>query len=358
MMGLPWVLFQNMLLTTHAFSTEVLSNRRHARGLAVSSGANRSVSESRITSNSTSADDGNPLAVVRDLDAEFTFDLEDLPFEVRDLPFRSSTLASEGASSHWVKRGKPLLWVHIHKAAGSFMCMMAKRAGENIVVPNDGNCNWKLKDGYGQSGRYTPACQERASYFQSHGFTYGQVERELKDSDVQCAAHFAFGVMLREPVDLMHSNLNFNMKLFNGKGRQTINEFRLMLNSPSKEYAGPHQWPEWKVLDNYQTRLLADAVDVPAGGVTMAHLNKARERLASFQVVARVEDLRQSGYAMFNSLGWDGSSLARHIGGPRVNHQSHDVFSFTAEEVAFLRQVNHLDIQLHNQFAGGSYKPA
>merc|ERR1719188_1095275 len=113
------------------------------------------------------------------------------------------------------------------------MCWLAEdKAGERVVRPQ-ANCNWRPRDGFKDSGYWAdpPSCNERHMYFQRGGFTYGQIERELHPDDVNCGGHFGYGVFMREPIDLMHSFLNYNMQWINGQGRGVMNELRRRLQA-------------------------------------------------------------------------------------------------------------------------------
>jgi len=252
---------------------------------------------------------------------------------------------------------KPIIWVHIHKAAGTFMCWLASRAGESVVRPN-ANCNWNVYDGVMDTGPRAspPTCLSRTHYFESGGYTYGQVERELKPADLGCAG-FNYGVLLREPIDLIHSTLQFEAANYGGAGKGVLNQLLHQLKAPRPCYSGQptgqNKAAAWKTLDNFQVRLLANAFHVPAGQLAQEHLDQARKRLDTFQVVARVEDLATRGAEMFGALRWP-SYLSSHIR-TKKNSAAHDWLHITADEAAWLRKVNHLDIQLFNEVAGRPY---
>lgn len=248
-------------------------------------------------------------------------------------------------------RTEPLLWIHLHKAAGSYMCLMANQANEQIVSPSS-NCNWLGHDGYVDSGYPERAvtCAERRDYFRTGNFTYGHIEHELRPSDL-CWDDFAYGTMLREPTDLIHSQMNYDAALYNGSGLLLLDALQAELEQPSPlPDQGASQWePGWKYFDNIQTRLLADALQVPAGQINEEHAAKARERLKRFRVVLRVEDIAD-GYRqqdLFRKLGWQSVEPQ-----DAVNKVSHATLNFTDAQIAWLRELNRHDIALYQSING------
>lgn len=260
----------------------------------------------------------------------------------------NQTLPHFNAKDDLPARDHPLLWIHIHKAAGSYICHMAQVAGEDIVRPN-ANCNLIGHDGYGDSGHpeRTMTCQQRAQLFRRRMWTFGAIERELYDKDL-CFQQFDYGILLREPLDLMHSEMNYRAAQNAGTfGKGMVTALRMELAKPNPPPAGRQQWGPWKFFDNIQTRLLANALNVPAGQINESHLRIARARLAKFRLVARVEDLRSSirKKAIFTKLGW----RRAHVFAPdkRINKVNVDRYHFTASEKAWLANVNKYDLQLY-----------
>jgi len=250
------------------------------------------------------------------------------------------------------KRVKPLIWIHLHKAAGTFMCAMAQLANESVVKPSD-NCNWLPHDDFKQSDdfRIHPSCHFRYQYFKKHGYTYGQLEREVKDTDL-CWETFDYGVMLREPIAYMRSVLNFAGRRFKDstyittKVDQFRREYELEANSTQlrTDAADSKRVKTSRFLDNMQTRLLANAIDVPAGKISKEHVALARKRIRQMRAVFRVEDLGSHSEQLFRELGWQFVSVPTD--GQKINacDQSYD---FTPEQEKWLRQVNEHDIAIY-----------
>lgn len=285
--------------------------------------------------------------------AQMHYGDEQIKYDLMDLPFETDVL-SAGAQLHnntafisqktTVTRQKPLMWVHIHKAAGTLMCHLAPLAYERIVLPNS-NCNWNPQDMFGTSGNPEagPTCLERMHYFEKHGYTYGQIERELWDSDY-CWDHFDYAVMLREPIDLMHSSLNYNKKFYHGKGKAALHVLKDHMRTGRHHSAV--QWHEFLILDNMQVRLLANALDVPAGQIDDSHVEKAKQVLNNFKAVGALEDLSSNALSFFGKLGWE-PHMASHVRGPKKNHVKVDVLDFTPDEEDWLRDHNKYDIALY-----------
>lgn len=258
---------------------------------------------------------------------------------------RSSPVASPKRSGD---RKKPLLWMHVHKAGGSFMCQMAKR-NERVVAPEE-NCNWKGHDGYQQSGQaYTRvSCDERAKAFHRRGFTYGQVEREMDSNEV--CDEFRYGVMLREPMSLMHSLLNYEIWYTQKFAHHNLNippDMVDWLKGKINDQTVPgDQFAPWVHLDNFQTRVIANAFDVPAGQISDEHVEKARSFLQNNGFMVHIlEDLPTQGESLFNELGWKWQAGALHR---KVNQLAMEERPFMPEEKQYLKELNKYDYALYN----------
>lgn len=309
-------------------------------------------------------------------DAIQTYDLTHLPFDT-NLLRRQSRSRSHFPFPKWpqwtdivntvkmssTSRKKPFLWIHIHKAGGTFMCELARNAGEKIVMPADAACNWKGRDQYRDSGRAHISCEKRLSYFTkpANNFSWGQIEREFAEQD-RCWDQFEYGTMLREPISLLLSEINYHPGCFMfglpcGGGPKDPDGFlkslEAVLEQPP-EHGGTDQFPLWKFFDNIQIRLLAPALEVPPGKINATHLAQAKRTLGNLTVV-RLEDMptKSSTLSFFAKLGWS-PDMFQYIGSP-VNPSTHD-FEFSEEQVSWLQQVNRWDMELWKSYAGGRHK--
>lgn len=289
-------------------------------------------------------------------------------------------------------RRKPLVWVHLHKAGGHLMCNMAK-LNENVVRPET-NCNWEGHDGWKQSGQPSvrKSCSERAQMFHEFGYTYGQIEREISDEEV--CDQFRYGIMFREPLALMQSTLNYELWFQTrgeSKGRRLPEKGgqgappvlapptkpppkkeRSIYSQPFLEFPSDvSEWLKGKIeaeavpgnervpwvwLDNFQTRFLANAFDVPAGQITRDHLARARAFLQRNDFTVQVlEDLPEQGENLFKKLGWTWykgafkkkthsfKKLLKNNPSYKAEHRD-----FTPEEQDYLRRLNQYDVELYN----------
>jgi hypothetical protein len=258
-------------------------------------------------------------------------------------------------------RRKPLVWVHLHKAGGTLMCKMAK-LNENVVQPEN-NCNWAGHDGWKQSGQPSvrKSCSERAQMFDESGYTYGQIEREMDDDEV--CEEFRYGIMFREPLALMQSIVNFELwyqtkKEHSGYSQPFLEfppDMAEWLRGKIEEKAVPgNELVPLAWLDNFQTRFLANAFDVPVGQINEEHLARARAFLhkKNFTVQA-LEDLPRQGEMLFHKLGWKwrkGILQARHNSFEKIQRDPREETEyrvFTPEEEEYLRGLNKYDVELY-----------
>jgi len=233
------------------------------------------------------------------------------------------------------------------------MCSMAKKV-ERIVEPNL-NCNWKDHDSYLDSGtKFRPSCQARSSFFKKNGFTYGQIERELWPADL-CFDQFEYGTVLREPLDLMHSELNYRAIYHGGMSKdELLQDFKRRIESDPPLLTDHTQMHEWKMLDNFQTRIFSNAMAVPAGQVGPDHLERARQVLSNFTAVARVRDLKSdpSRNSFFDSLGWSQVALQGSVAAATPkNEVTKDRYDFAEQEKDWLRRLNQYDIALFQWYS-------
>ena len=104
--------------------------------------------------------------------------------------------ASAGAAA--APRHRPVVWVHLHKAAGTWMCTQAKRQREHVLSPeNDCNFQDTRIDGPAATGTRAKrlSCSQRRDAYRKLKATWGQIEREVNAEDVRCGF---LGVLARE----------------------------------------------------------------------------------------------------------------------------------------------------------------
>lgn len=360
-----------------------------------------------------------PLSFNDTVDAQVAADLIDLPFSIdesllgellapepgkaaggpralellRQAFHLNLTRAEETGGSHpWPHRGhrrhlrgaddpddtpanglqkRPLVWVHLHKAGGTLMCKMAKK-NENVIQPST-NCNWEGHDGWINSGdpAVRRSCSDRAKMFRLNGYTYGHIEREM--GDFELCDKFRYGIMFREPLALMQSVVDFELWFQTTIEHTAYSEPFLKFPADVAEWlrgkiaakAVPlNERKPWVWLDNFQTRILANALDVPAGQINKDHLTRARALLQKHNFTVQVlEDLPNQGEKLFNELGWTWyeGALKRK---PNSIHEILEGFpmaraeerSFTPAEEEYLRRLNQYDLALYNGARDPSFK--
>jgi hypothetical protein len=125
----------------------------------------------------------------------------------------------------------PVLWVHVHKAAGSLLCNLARQYGERIISPSK-TCNLEPGDGVQALGEAPDGmhCTQRFVLHQMQNATWAQLEREARAEDLACGQRsespaFLTGIALRSPVALMQSvarHQHFNLTALVGWLRRAV----------------------------------------------------------------------------------------------------------------------------------------
>lgn len=267
----------------------------------------------------------------------------------------TKAVASLHAKASFARHKKPMLWLHIHKAAGTTICHLARDNGENVVQPSI-NCNWEGKD---QRLNFMDApsvtCAERAKFFRDAHFTFGAIERELYNGSY-CPSDFDYGVMLRRPLDLFISLLDYRPEL-HSTYRDTL---RCLSNNscpPVRRQTETGDWVVdnlWAYLDNFVVRLLLGpkGIKVPIGGITYYHFKKAADVLSTFQVVTFLEDLStRSTKEMFASrLGWDSGVDSTHAN----SNLAPKKWALSQDEMDLVTNRTKWDLRLYNLFRGAA----
>lgn len=263
---------------------------------------------------------------------------------------RATALASLLQLKAPLQRAKPMMWIHIHKAAGTTMCWLAKQNGEKVVQPNE-NCNWvdQLRSTSDDVSEFMEVpkvtCEDRAAYFFDNGFTWGQLERELYPGSF-CPDAFDYGIMLREPEELITSFFDFQLPHYH--------DFLRCLGANNCDPISPGNVDHWMgrnawiFMDNFVVRVLLgqEGMKVPIGGITLDHWQAAVDRLSKFRIVAFVEDLSKYATAdMFkNKLSWHAGVLTTHANPTR------DRANLTDDEIALIRNRTAYDKKLYDHF--------
>lgn len=99
--------------------------------------------------------------------------------------------------------------------------------------------------------------------------------------------------------------------------------------------------------DNLYVRTLAgrEAFSRPAGGVTRAHLEAAKARLATYSVVLILDAYDSQAVQLADRIGWRTTSLGHEAPNQGVSFNMSSFFS--AAQLAILRAANALDYELY-----------
>jgi len=250
------------------------------------------------------------------------------------------------------RRERPVVFVHVHKAAGSFMCGMASLNNERIVEPGV-NCNWVLHDDFKQMGdgvRVT--CEERAEQFSN--VSWAHIEREFTVHDF-CPQHFDYVTVLREPAGLVQSEVNFR--------NFSVSELEASLSctkglEPCDESHKDDNVPLWKFLDNFQVRMLGgmETWQLPPGGVLPEHKDRVVSLLERFYRVIPFDRLKSSPTLLKSSFGWSTDQLAQKdpMGDWERNPLNPAVrpcnLTLSAAQIQRVQRASQLDAELYEHF--------
>lgn len=283
---------------------------------------------------------------------------------------------------------KPVVFLHITKAAGHEMCFLAQLNGEHVdkTVDNGLSCN-ALADDFNlpnfllfrhitveqheplppeltplsaaltHLSAETVTCAQRWNYVRENDITWQQIEREFKDEDY-CPKMFSYATLVRDPLRRMESFLNF--QVFNPPRSLSMDGFPdivsmwksikgCLLDGQSSCHGSksPNTLTMFVHFDNYMVRVLGgpSVMQLPPKAINTSHVEKALHVLSKFDIVARMEDIGKSFVSdMFRqTFGWEDLSLLAHA----MNSLPHTFHNFSETEEAQLRELNKHDYTLY-----------
>jgi len=230
---------------------------------------------------------------------------------------------------------KPVLWLHLHNFAGTYLCREAAKqlergpTGQNCLLERD-RCSTQNED-------KRIHCSERAAMDKTNSFS--MVERDVEDADL--CEKLLTGIMLRDPISGAQSTLR-NNKVDKHTLMQVLRTGQVELI----EHRGClPPWDVYQHFDNFATRTLGDGYMAPPGGVTKEHFLKAKSRLSSLDVVLILEELQHHFPQLEHTLGWDTSLMTPSE--PANSHCGDDLPSWTLTQKRFLTELNEWDIKLY-----------
>lgn len=240
--------------------------------------------------------------------------------------------------------GKRILWQHITKCAGSFICSVLEHKG-NVVKPSR-NCAWNE----GDDDRYRSIaslshrepenkCRKRYNYFVAHGYGSGLIEREINDDDF-CSDDFSYGTFVRDPLSQMVSWTNFASFFQSHDVHKYIPQLKEAVRVGKNWTVGSNHGNVfgWEFYDNYIVRVLGgtETFNVPPGQITQEHLERAKRHLQQMDFIAVIEKDGISNKDIVRLSNFIGCSIDAKR---KVNARPHKV-AFTQDEHDFLMDLN------------------
>lgn len=304
----------------------------------------------------TSLKDGTSEATATDMSMQNYYGLpEEIPsmpgFETKLLAMDLNEMGMELSSDFMAaldqkvqhKRAKPMMWVHIHKAAGTYMCAAAKANGESLVTAMH-NCNYGPDGGQGALYVDSWSCKDRTKHFSKGNFTYGQIERVLNSE--MCFDTFDYGIWLRDPVKLALTEANYKYSASNVESNLKCAGG----GKCPKNYKTDHkdEVPLWMYFDNYVVRVLGGPRTwrKGPGKVTEEDAKNAINLLRKFAVKARAEDIaanKESKERFLEEMGW--TQMPATFSDKRAKKHR---FTFSTQEEEKIRELNKYDYMLYD----------
>eukprot|EP00931_Biecheleriopsis_adriatica_P051634 TRINITY_DN29978_c0_g1_i1.p1 TRINITY_DN29978_c0_g1~~TRINITY_DN29978_c0_g1_i1.p1 ORF type:complete len:341 (+),score=63.61 TRINITY_DN29978_c0_g1_i1:114-1025(+) len=259
----------------------------------------------------------------------------------------------------------PVVWLHVHKSAGTEMCNAAKQNGEQVPHEHghsnllnaaatavaeklsiDSNCNL-IEDDVLNLHKAVPLQRLTCEQRRDMKLSWMQIEREFDENDF-CEG-MLYGTAIRDPAALAESAVNFY---------KVGEDYKECLRWPPAEDCAAknakhamgflnNEEPMFVYFDNFLVRILCgrDVMMLPPGAVNASHAEKAKSVLAKFDIVLRVEDLHTEGaLTIFNeTLGWMNlESFASH-----ANEKWHK-WAMTPDELQTFKDGNKFDYEIYS----------
>lgn len=257
------------------------------------------------------------------------------------------------------RRSRPMMWVHIHKAGGSFICAAAHLNDESIG--KGGNCNSKKLNDGGNGAWYTGGanCSQREKEFAQNKLTWGQIERvlPLNPSRELCFDNFDYAIWLRDPIKLALSEANF--KKYDPKDvRKAIACVQNGGGCPKWEEK-KDDVPLWKFMDNYAVRVLGGPAvyTKKVGQVTEEDAKRAMKLLERFKIKVNMDDvvsnpnLKKSFLQRMGWSQWPGVSDGKKTGnsqGTRMSTGQPVKNRFSDSQKTIIREAAKYDYMLYD----------
>jgi len=247
---------------------------------------------------------------------------------------------------------KPLMFVHVHKSLGTWMCSIAKVSGASSA---DGPDCSELEDNCWASSAFgsKSTCAARMQQLSAHNWTFYEIERWIdfsEDAGDWCPEDLSYAIIMRHPLKRAASQMTANS--------QTIDDVKGWFEAPRVFNHREGFVYSHVSYDNFYVRTLCgiECFFLPPGTITETHLEEAKRRLEELDAVLIVEDLLTQLVQLESLTGWTGlHKFAGQVvhndacadGGPECAK-----FFMTVKAEAFLRSHNQLDVELYQYAAG------
>jgi hypothetical protein len=270
------------------------------------------------------------------------------------------SLADEVASRTFpaVEQRLPMIYLHVHKSLGTWMCRMAR--AQNASRPGDVDCathdDWiwakKSWDWYDREN----TCSRRVQEIRENGWTFLEIERwvDFHDDSLHgdwCPEDAFYTMILRDPMERAQSQMYANM--------QSWAQVRAWL-AEGESWPSPFNYVHSHIpFDNFYVRTLCGRTChfLEAGGITRAHLALAKSRLEQLDAVMTTEDLLTQLSQLTAITGWRPATKAQAgsvvhntkcaAGTSRLATDECRAFRLPADGMEQMRAANRLDLELY-----------
>lgn len=277
-----------------------------------------------------------------------------------------------GSMEHHIR--KPVFFMHIHNAAGTWMRALAEKhhetpltgkyLGENLPLEPSGD--WNLyKEGWCnyEDPSNLKRCSEKVHAMKKEQSTFTSIERPFVLDNDWCPDDLLYVTIVREPIALMRSTLlnnHFDIEevLALEKGDEPKMKYSGCLEGSMEQFHVPkmnRREHGYQHFDNFVTRSLNgyEIYALPYGEITRSHLDNAKQVLSKFDLVLDLEHLDAEKAKLYKMMGWDDSVIAE----AKNTHDS--PFEWTIEQQTMLKKANWADLELYEYalFISNSSQP-
>ncbi|CAK0799674.1 unnamed protein product [Prorocentrum cordatum] len=252
----------------------------------------------------------------------------------------------------------PMVYLHVHKSLGTWMCKMAR--AQNASRPGDADCathdDWIWAKKSWEWYDFDNTCSRRVKEIQENGWTFLEIERwvDFQDDSLHgdwCPEDAFYTMILRDPMERAQSQMYANM--------QSWASVRAWL-AEGESWPTPYNYLHSHIpFDNFYVRTLCGRTChfLEAGGITHAHLELAKSRLQQLDAVMTTEDLLTQLSQLTAITGWRPATKAQAgsvvhntkcaAGTSRLATDECRAFALPPSAMEQMRDANRLDLELY-----------